>query len=91
MRIVNETPDPSVVKQVICRSCGVTIEYVPNDVVALRRGTDIGGGPDGADGFKCPKCGKDARREMCRWNDLVKDQPSVFDQTPPFTPTCWRS
>jgi SIR2-like protein len=22
---------------------------------------------------------KDARRELCRWNDLIKDEPSVFD------------
>jgi hypothetical protein len=30
---------------------------------------------------------RDARREMCRWNELLKDQPSVFDREPPFTPT----
>lgn len=31
-------------------------QRVPNEVRNLYRGTDIGGGPDGADGFNCPKC-----------------------------------
>ena len=59
MRIIDETPDPSVTKKIVCRNCGVTIEYVPNDVINLWRGKDYSGGADGADGFKCPKCGKD--------------------------------
>lgn len=56
MRVVNKVPDPSVVKHIVCRNCGVTIEYVPKDVRNLWTGTDYGGGPDGADGFNCPEC-----------------------------------
>lgn len=43
-------------KRVVCKHCGITIEYVPNEVRNLYSGTDIGGGPDGAAGFNCPKC-----------------------------------
>jgi DNA-directed RNA polymerase subunit RPC12/RpoP len=57
-KIINNKPDPSVVKNIICRNCGVKIEYVPNDIIPLRRGTDYSGGSDGADGFVCPNCKK---------------------------------
>jgi predicted RNA-binding Zn-ribbon protein involved in translation (DUF1610 family) len=65
MRIVKEEPDPKVVKQAVCQNCGATIEYVPNDVRTLWSGTDYGGGPDGAMGFNCPKCGKEVYTK--RW------------------------
>jgi len=58
MRVISKGPDKSVVKQVVCLHCGATIEYVPNDVETLWSGTDMGGGPDGAMGFKCPNCNK---------------------------------
>jgi predicted RNA-binding Zn-ribbon protein involved in translation (DUF1610 family) len=57
-RVISKGPDKSVAKEVVCQGCGATIEYVPNDVVTLWSGTDYGGGPDGAEGFKCPECGK---------------------------------
>ena len=59
VRVVEEKPDASVVKKIVCRNCGVTLEYVPNDV---RRydGTDYSGGPDGCEWVDCPKCSKRA-------------------------------
>ena len=57
VRVVNEDPDKSVVKKRVCRSCGVTVEYLPIDV-QTRNGTDWSGGPDGEDYVMCPKCGK---------------------------------
>jgi hypothetical protein len=33
MKIVDKKPHESVVKQKICTNCGVTLEYVPKDVV----------------------------------------------------------
>jgi hypothetical protein len=30
---------------------------------------------------------KDPKREMCRWNQLVKDRPCVFESEPGFRPT----
>jgi len=56
MRVVEDTPDPSVVKRIVCPHCGVTIEYVPIDVGMLWQGRDMSGGPDGAKGFDCPNC-----------------------------------
>lgn len=59
MRVIKKgKPDKSVVKRIVCKGCGATIEYVPNDVRTLWSGTDYGGGPDGAEGFNCPECGK---------------------------------
>ena len=60
VRVVKTEPDPEVVKRVICRHCGATLEYVPNDV-KKRDGRDMGGG--GADGWEwvdCPSCNKQA-------------------------------
>ena len=65
MKIISTKPDKSVVKRKVCNNCGITLEYVPADVVTLWSGKDYGGGPDGAMGFKCPNCGKNVITE--RW------------------------
>ncbi len=45
---------PPVEKEIVCRNgCGLTIAYVQNDVQSCH-GTDIGGGPDGAEWIICP-------------------------------------
>lgn len=59
VRIVNPQPDPSVVKQVVCRSCGVKLEYVPHEV-KRRDGKDYRGGADGEEWVDCPNCGSKA-------------------------------
>lgn len=51
--------DTQIPKKITCRHCGAINEYVPNDVRTLHRGTDISGGPDGADGFNCAACNKE--------------------------------
>ncbi len=51
--------DESVAKTITCRKCGAINKYTPNDVRTLHRGTDYGGGSDGADGFNCAGCGKE--------------------------------
>lgn len=55
VRIVNTKPHKSVVKKVICDNCGVTLEYVPNDV-STRTIRDYGGGSDTEKYFVCPNC-----------------------------------
>lgn len=55
VKIIEEKPDPSVVKRVICKSCGVTLEYVPCEVKKYE-GRDYSGGPDGQEWIDCPKC-----------------------------------
>lgn len=59
VQVVDEAPDPAIVKRVSCRGCGARLEYVPNDVKSYS-GTDYGGGPDGMEWVDCPKCGKRA-------------------------------
>ena len=58
VKIVDETPDPSVVKRIVCRCCGVKLEYLPVEVKKYE-GRDISGGPDGRKWIVCPKCGND--------------------------------
>lgn len=51
--------DEQAVKRITCRKCASIVEYTEGEVRNLYSGTDYGGGPDGADGFACPNCGKD--------------------------------
>lgn len=55
VKVVNEQPDPKVVKQIVCKSCGVTLEYLPIEV-KVYNGTDYGGGPEGHEWIDCPQC-----------------------------------
>ena len=57
--------DPSAKKRITHKECGKILEYVPNDVRVLWKGTDYSGGSDGARGFDCPACGKQVITE--RW------------------------
>jgi len=54
--VVSTAPHPSVVKEVICRNCGATLNYVPADVQE-RTESDYGGGRDIVKFIKCPPCG----------------------------------
>lgn len=62
--VISKTPDPSVVKCVICRNCGVKLQYVPNDV-KRHDGKDYTGGADGRTWVDCPNCNKEA--VLTRW------------------------
>lgn len=55
VRIINPEPDPSVLKQVICRKCGVKLEYAPIDVTS-KEVSDYGGGSDTYRYIECPNC-----------------------------------
>jgi RNase P subunit RPR2 len=55
--IVKKEPHPSVIKEVICRNCGATLNYVPNEVKSeVHR--DYGGGSDTYYFIDCPSCTK---------------------------------
>jgi hypothetical protein len=55
VRVVKTEPAPSVVKEVVCRNCGVTLEYVPNDVKSeIHR--NYGGESYRYDYIQCPAC-----------------------------------
>lgn len=55
MRVVSSDPHKSVVKQVICKTCGSTLEYVPIDVTS-KYYKDYGGGGDWYSHVVCPNC-----------------------------------
>ena len=55
IKIINPEPDPSVLKKVICRKCGVKLEYAPIDVIS-KEVSDYGGGSDTFSYIACPNC-----------------------------------
>ncbi len=54
--IVNKEPSALVVKEVVCRNCGVTLQYTPRDVTE-KSYQDYGGGFDTHSTILCPNCG----------------------------------
>jgi len=58
VRVIEPKPDPSVVKRIVCSHCGVTLEYVPNDI--KERKYTCMGDPSGHTYVECAQCGKDA-------------------------------
>lgn len=55
IKVLNDEPDPSVLKQVICGKCGVKLEYAPIDV-KYKTYSDYSGGSDTDYYLPCPKC-----------------------------------
>lgn len=55
--VVKTEPHPAVVKEVGCRNCGATLNYVPNDV-KQDYSTDYTGSKDYYNYITCPPCGK---------------------------------
>lgn len=55
VRIVDEQPDPSIVKRVVCGNCGRKLEYVPNDVQRDYT-SDYTGCKDYYNFIRCPGC-----------------------------------
>lgn len=55
VRIINDEPHKSVVKEVVCTNCGVTLEYTPNDTIE-RNHTDYVGDTNVFRVVPCPKC-----------------------------------
>lgn len=58
VQVISTKPHPSVVKQKICRNCGATLEYTPNDI-QKRKSTDISGYVDIDNFIQCPNCHKE--------------------------------
>lgn len=60
VKIIKQGPDRSVVKEVICRDCGATLEYVPIDIKS-RSYMEIDGCRDTLNYIICPQCNKEIR------------------------------
>jgi ribosomal protein S27E len=57
VKVISTEPHHTVVKQVVCKNCGATLEYVPRDIKS-RTYSDYGGSD--TDYFiKCPPCGNE--------------------------------
>ncbi len=61
IKIINDKPHPSVIKQSIYPSCGVMLEYTPKDISAYyipNYAKDFGCGKedDWYEQIQCPKC-----------------------------------
>lgn len=54
--VIHKDPHPSVVKQAICRGCGCTFGYVPNEVFHHKCNYDYLGEYDTVLAVKCPLC-----------------------------------
>lgn len=53
--VVSTQPHPSVVKEVICRNCGSTLQYVPRDIKE-RTVSDYTGDREIVRYIDCPTC-----------------------------------
>jgi len=58
VKIIDEGPDPSVVKQIICKNCGVKLEYLPVDILDGTT-SDYTGSKDIYHYINCLKCNKE--------------------------------
>ena len=55
VKVIKSEPNPKVVKEVVCRNCGVTLEYVPNDIKKYKS-YDYTGDCDINYYIDCPSC-----------------------------------
>ena len=58
IKVIKKEPAREVLKEVICRSCGVTLSYVPNDVES-RQHSYYDGSTDTILYIMCPECKKE--------------------------------
>jgi hypothetical protein len=60
VKIIKMEPDPQVVRQTVCFNCGVTLEYVPNDI-KNRVHRDYTGDSDTVYYIDCAACNQQVR------------------------------
>lgn len=60
IKIINIEPHQSVVKEVVCWSCGCTLQYTPNDVKSFVE-RDYGNGSETVRYIECPNCNADIK------------------------------
>jgi DNA-directed RNA polymerase subunit RPC12/RpoP len=58
IKVISTVPHPNVVKQTVCKKCGSTLEYTPNDV-SKSRWTDYSGDINITSYIVCPNCTKE--------------------------------
>ena len=58
IKVISTVPHPNVVNQTVCKECGSTLEYTPNDVVK-QHWADYGGDMNVTRFIQCPNCTKE--------------------------------
>jgi DNA-directed RNA polymerase subunit RPC12/RpoP len=56
VKVISTDPHRSVVKEIVCKNCGATLQYVPKDIESERH-YDYLGDSDEYRFIKCPPCG----------------------------------
>lgn len=56
VKVISTVPCMSVVKQVVCKNCGATLQFVPKDIETEYH-YDYTGDSDTFRFIKCPPCG----------------------------------
>lgn len=56
IKVIDEKPDPSVVKLAICKNCGVKLEYTPADTTKVCSSDYLGDPNPPEFHIECPKC-----------------------------------
>ena len=55
VKVISIEPHPDVVKQVVCKNCGSTLEYTPQDIF-VKTWVDYGGDTNKTQYIECPTC-----------------------------------
>ena len=58
--VVSTVPHPSVVKEVVCKNCGATLQYVPADI-NVKNVSDYMGDIERVRYIVCPPCAHEIR------------------------------
>lgn len=62
VKVISKEPHPSVIKQIICKNCGSTLEYTPSDV-KQRSVSDYLGDIDIVKYINCPECNHEVQTQ----------------------------
>jgi hypothetical protein len=58
IKVIKKEPSPKIIKEVVCYSCGVILQYVPNDI-QNRPVSYYDGSTDILYFIMCPECKKE--------------------------------
>lgn len=58
VKVISTVPHESVVKEIVCKKCGATLEYTPIDIIS-QDWTDYGGDVNVTKFIVCPNCTKE--------------------------------
>lgn len=69
MRVISTVPDKSVTKEIVCKHCGATLEYVPADI-HRKIVRDYLGDSESSFHIVCPLCNHQTNVRPDKWVNL---------------------